>query len=66
MPAPDPPVVTPKYVPAKVVSEALGIHTRTVLKLADEGKLPAHRFGKLYRFDLAAIEGMFSAAVNQD
>ena len=63
MPAPDPPVVTePRYVTAQVVADRLGFNRRTVLRLAGEGKLPAVRFGKLYRFDLAAITSMFDAA----
>ena len=37
-------------------AEFLGIHVRTVTKLAFSGELPGSRIGKLWRFERKALE----------
>lgn len=44
------------------VAPYLKMNRRTVLSLAARGELPAVRIGKLWRFNLVAIEKMFDDA----
>jgi excisionase family DNA binding protein len=39
-----------EWLDAQGAAEVLGVHRRTVAKLAHREGLPAHRIGKLYRF----------------
>jgi excisionase family DNA binding protein len=38
------------------VAEVLGLTTRTVYRLVDSADLPAYRFGRVIRFQLADVE----------
>lgn len=43
------------------VAERLRLNRRTILRLAEQGKIPAVRLGKMYRFPVEALEEMFAA-----
>lgn len=38
------------------VAEYLGVNTRTVYRLIDEGELPAYKFGRVIRLQEADVE----------
>jgi len=46
----------PKIMTTKEVSEYLKLHEITICKYAKEGKLPAIRIGRVWRFDKDAID----------
>jgi excisionase family DNA binding protein len=43
------------------VAEMLKIHLKTVYKLIDQGKLPANRIGRSWRFLRADVENLLHA-----
>ena len=49
-----------KLLSAKEIAEYLGINEMTVYKYAKDGRLPAIRIGKLWRFDAAKIDKMLA------
>lgn len=44
-----------EYLTAEEVAAKYGVTARTVRNLAQSGKIPSQRFGKLWRFDPAVI-----------
>jgi excisionase family DNA binding protein len=50
----------PKIMTTKEVSEYLKLHEITICKYAKEGKLPAIRIGRVWRFDKDAIDACIS------
>ncbi len=63
------PAVPPEpYVDASTAGEFLGIHPRTIQRLAREGALPAHPFGgtlrKTWRFKLTELDEWLRSRVN--
>jgi excisionase family DNA binding protein len=44
--------------------QMLGIHPKTVQKMAREGKLPAIRIGKYWRFRLSQLDTWLRSEVN--
>lgn len=45
-----------EYLTAEEVAAYLGISAQTVRKLARSGDIPAQRYGKLWRFNPAAVK----------
>lgn len=45
-------------------ADLLGIHRLTVIKLAKEGKIPAARVGKLWRFRVSALNSWLQDSFN--
>ena len=50
-----------EWMDADAVARALGVHARTVTKLAKRGELPASRIGKLWRFARADVDAFLAA-----
>ena len=50
---------------AKELSQSLKLHESTICKYASEGKIPAIRIGKLWRFDKDVSEDLISADQNE-
>jgi excisionase family DNA binding protein len=46
---------TPQLVDALVIQKMTGIPRDSIYELAQEGKIPAHRFGNRWRFDPEAV-----------
>ncbi len=46
----------PEIMTTKEMAEYLRLHEITICKHAAEGKIPAVRFGRVWRFDKEAIE----------
>lgn len=51
-----------EWLDAKAVATMLGVHTRTVAKLAESKKLPATRIGRLWRFRPEDVTAFLTAA----
>lgn len=48
--------VKPILLNTNEAADYLGINRKTVIKLAEEGQIPALRIGKLYKFNLFELE----------
>ena len=46
------------------IAEYLKLHPITIIKYAKEGKIPAIRVGKVWRFDKEAIDRWIALALN--
>lgn len=44
--------------------ELLGIHAKTVQKMAREGAIPAHRIGRYWRFRESELDAYIRSGVN--
>jgi excisionase family DNA binding protein len=49
---------------ADQAGQALGIHPKTVQRMAREGKLPALRIGKYWRFRLSQLDLWLKSTLN--
>ncbi|MBW1769385.1 MAG: excisionase family DNA-binding protein [Deltaproteobacteria bacterium] len=49
----------------KELSRYLKLHEITICKYAAEGKIPAFRIGRVWRFDKDVIDGWISAGQNE-
>jgi len=49
----------------KEVAKYLKLHEITICKYAAEGKIPAIRIGRVWRFDKEAIDGWISAGTKK-
>lgn len=45
----------------KQVAELLGLSTKTVIRLAENGELPAYRVGDLWKFKRSEVEAYFDS-----
>jgi len=49
-----------KMLTIKEVAELMGVHERTIYRLANEGKMPGFKFGGTWRFDPETIKQWIS------
>lgn len=45
----------PTLVDAETLAKHLGVSIWTIYRLVKDGLLPAHRLGRLYRFDMSEV-----------
>lgn len=55
----------PQMMTTREVAEYLKLHEITMWKYAAEGKIPAVRVGRVWRFDKEAVDGWICKSQNQ-
>ncbi len=51
-----------RWLSTREACEELGITLRTLYRIIDEGRLPCHQFGRVYRLKTEDIEGFLDQA----
>lgn len=50
------PELAQRYYPLKAIATYLGLSEKTLYAWAEEGKIPAHKMGRVWRFDKTEID----------
>lgn len=57
----------PRWATKEQAAQHIGVHPRTIMRWAAQGRLPIHRLGdRLVRFDLNEVDAMLTAAAGQE
>lgn len=53
-----------KLINAEDAAEVLGVHPKTIIKLARDGVVPSVRIGRLWRFSQMSLDAWIKAQIN--
>ena len=54
------------FIDSKTAGELLGLHLKTVEKMARDGRLPARKIGKFWRYRASELDAALRSSVNCD